>query len=187
LFWASALMLSAVTPGAAQRPGAAPTASTFTAREGQHDFDFELGTWKTSFRILRQPLTGSTAWVEFQGTTVVRKVLNGRANLVELIADGPAGHFEGTSLRLYDPEARQWSLNFANANVGILSTPTVGEFAGGVGTFYDQERLRGRTIFVRFVIRPITPDSIHFEQAYSADGGATWEMNWIATDVRLKE
>src|SRR5215208_8010042 len=86
---------------------------TPTQRDGEHDFDFHIGTWKTHLRRLLNPLTGSTTWVEYDGTTVVRKVWNGRANLVELVADGPAGHFEGLSLRLYNPPSRQWSLHFA--------------------------------------------------------------------------
>ena len=140
-------------------------------RDGQHDFDFEIGTWKTHLRRLLHPLTGSNAWEEYEGTTVVRKVWNGRANLVELVADGPAGHFEGLNLRLYNPQAHQWSLNFANSSGGSLSQPTVGEFKNGRGEFYDQETLNGRAIFVRFVISDITPNSCHFEQAFSADGG----------------
>jgi hypothetical protein len=118
---------------------------------------------------------------------VVRKVWNGQASLVELEADGPAGHFEGLNLRLYNPQAHQWSLNFANRNSGVLSQPTVGEFKNGRGEFYDQETLNGRAIFVRFVISDITPNSCRFEQAFSEDGGKTWEVNWIATDRRVKD
>jgi hypothetical protein len=156
-------------------------------RDGQHDFDFEFGTWKTHLRRLLHPLTGSTTWVEYDGTTVVRKVWDGRANLVELVADGPAGHFEGLNLRLYDPQSQQWSLNFANNKGGGLSTPTIGEFRNGRGEFFDQETLNGRAIFVRFVISDITPNSCRFEQAFSDDGGKNWEVNWIATDTRIKD
>ena len=155
------------------------------ARDGQRDFDFEIGTWKTQVKRLVKPLTGSTTWVEMTGTTVVRKVLNGRANLVELVADGPSGHFEGMSLRLYNPQSQQWSLNFANAADGILAQPTIGQFKDGRGEFYDQETYNGRAILVRFVITPASPDSIRFEQAFSDDGGKTWEVNWIATDTRV--
>jgi hypothetical protein len=158
-----------------------------TERDGQHDFDFEIGTWKTHLRRLVHPLTGSTAWIEYEGTSVVRKVWNGRANLVELVADGAAGHFEGLNLRLYNPESHQWSLNFANSNSGTLSQPTIGEFKNGRGEFFDQETLNGRAIFVRFVISDITPNSCRFEQAFSEDGGKTWEVNWIATDTRVKD
>jgi hypothetical protein len=155
-------------------------------RDGQHDFDFEIGTWKTHVSRLLHPLTGSTAWVDYEGTTVVRKIWNGRANLVELEADGPGGHFEGLNLRLYNPQSRQWSLNFSNSNGGTLSQPTIGEFKDGRGEFFDQETLNGRAIYVRFAISRTTPDSCRFEQAFSDDGGKTWEVNWIATDTRTE-
>ena len=156
-------------------------------RDGQHDFDFEIGTWKTHISRLVRPLTGSTTWIEFEGTSVVRKIWNGRANLVELEVDGPTGHIEGLSLRLYNPQSHQWSLNFANSSSGTLSQPTIGEFKNGRGEFYDQESFNGRTILVRNVWSDITPDSCRFEQAFSDDGGKTWEVNWIATDTRVKD
>jgi hypothetical protein len=155
------------------------------ARDGQGDFDFEIGTWKTHLRLRSRPLTGSTTWVEYEGTTVVRKVWDGRANLVELVADGPAGHFEGLSLRLYNPQSRQWSLNFSNSRAGTLDPPMIGEFKNGRGEFYAQDKLNGRAILVRFVISDITPNSCRFEQSFSDDGGRTWEVNWIVVDTRM--
>ena len=154
-------------------------------RDGQHDFDFEIGTWQTRLSRLEKPLSGSTKWIEYTGTTVVRKVWDGRANLVELAVTGPEGGFEGLSLRLYDPKARQWTLNFANARRGTLATPSVGEFRNGRGEFYSHEEYDGRMILVRFVITPTGPDTCRFEQAYSDDGGKTWEVNWIAVDTRV--
>jgi hypothetical protein len=155
--------------------------------DGSHDFDFEIGKWKTHLRRLVKPLTGSTTWVEYDGTTVVTKIWNGKANLVELDVSGPAGRIEALSLRLYNPESRQWSLNFANSAGGTMAIPTIGEFKNGRGEFYDQETLNGRAILVRFVISDITSNSCHFEQAFSDDGGKSWEVNWIATDTRIKE
>jgi hypothetical protein len=134
-----------------------------------------------------RPLTGSTTWVEYEGTSNVTKVLDGRANLVELKVSGPSGRIEGLSLRLYNPESRQWSLNFANINAGTLTPPTIGEFKDGRGEFYNQDTLNGRSILVKFVISDITPNSCRFEQSFSADGGKTWEVNWIAVDTRIKE
>ena len=118
---------------------------------------------------------------------MVRKVWNGRANLAELEVDGPGGHIEALSLRLYNPQSHQWSLNFANSKAGSLSQPTIGEFRGGRGEFFDQETLDGRAIFVRFVISDITPNSARFEQSFSDDGGKTWEVNWITDQTRVKE
>ncbi len=160
---------------------------TVNAQDGQHDFDFEIGTWKTHLKRRLNPLGGSNTWVEYEGTTVVRKVWNGRANLVELDVSGSSGRIEGLSLRLYNPESRQWSLNFANVKGGVMATPTIGEFKNGRGEFYSQETLNGRAILVRFVISDITPNSCHFEQAFSDNGGKTWEVNWIAVDTRAKD
>jgi hypothetical protein len=156
-------------------------------RDGQRDFDWEIGTWKTQLKRLVKPLTGSTTWVEYEGTTRVTKALDGRANLVELKVKGPAGTLEGLSLRLYNPEARRWSLNFANVNSGVLTVPAIGEFKNGRGEFYNQDTLNGRSILVRFIISDITPNSARFEQSFSDDGGKTWEVNWIAVDTRIKE
>jgi hypothetical protein len=174
---------------AQQHPETAVTAlqQAPAKRDGQHDFDFDIGVWKTHLQRLSHPLTGSTTWVELDGTTVVRKVWSGRANLAELEADGPAGHLQVLSLRLYDPQSRQWSLNSANSNGGTLSQPTIGEFRDGRGEFFDQEPFNGRTILVRNVWSDMTADSCRFEQAFSADGGKTWEVNWIAVDTRVQD
>lgn len=153
--------------------------------DGQHDFDWEIGTWKTELRRLAKPLSGSREWVEYSGTSVVRGVLDGRANLVELRVAGPAGKIEGVSLRLYDPQAAQWSLNYAGARSGSLTRPVHGGFRDGRGEFYGQEDLDGKIILVRFVISDITANSARFEQAYSDDGGRHWETNWIAVDTRI--
>jgi len=162
------------------------TAIAINEHDGTHDFDFELGTWTTSLKRLRHPLTGSADWVEYSGTTTVRKVWNGRANLVELDVTGTAGHIEALSLRLYNPESRQWSLNFSSVSSGTMSQPTVGRFTDGRGEFIDQETFNGRIILVRFIISEITVDSCHFEQAFSDDNGKTWEVNWVASDTRIK-
>ncbi|HEY0515397.1 MAG TPA: hypothetical protein VGH73_26115 [Thermoanaerobaculia bacterium] len=187
-FWMGVLFLALHSlPGLAQsKPGASPAGlqPATKQRDGQHDFDFEIGTWKTHLKRLLQPLTGSTTWVEYDGTTVVRKIWNGRANLVELEVDGPAGHIEGLNLRLYNPQSRQWSLTFSSSNSGALGQPTIGEFRNGRGEFFDQEVFNGRAILVRFVISDITPTSCRFEQSFSDDGGKTWEINWIAIDTR---
>ena len=156
-------------------------------RDGQHDFDWEIGTWRTHLKRLQHPLTGSGNWVEYEGTTVVRKVWDGRANLVELEVKGSAGAIEALSLRLYNPESRQWSLNFSNSRGGTMAIPAIGEFKKGRGEFYNQDTFDGRSILVRFVISDITRDQVRYEQAFSADGGKTWEVNWVATDTRMAD
>jgi hypothetical protein len=157
-------------------------------RDGSHDFDFEIGTWKTHLSRLDHPFTGSHTWIQYEGTSVVSKIWNGRANMVELEVDGPTGHVEGLNLHLYNPQSHQWSLNFANVKVGALSMPpTVGEFKNGRGEFYDQEEFNGRMILVRNIWMDITANSCRFEQSFSDDGGKTWEPNWIAVDTRIEK
>ena len=156
-------------------------------RDGQHDFD---SSWclEDSSEASADPLTGSNTWSEFDGTSVTRKVWEGRAQLEEFETNGPSGRGEGLTLRLYNPESRQWSLYWANGKSGALSLPaTVGEFNDGRGEFYDQEPFNGRMIFVLFSWSEITPNSAHFEQAFSDDGGKTWEVNWITDQTRTEE
>jgi hypothetical protein len=166
---------------------AAPAAAPGGAHDFAHDFDWEIGTWHTHVKRRLHPLTGSDAWGEYDGTSVVRKIWGGKANLVELEVDGTQGHLELASLRLYDPDAHQWSLNVASSRGGGLGVPTLGGFKGGRGEFYDHETWGDKPIIVRFVISDVRADSAHFEQAFSADDGKTWEVNWIADDTRIKD
>jgi hypothetical protein len=163
------------------------SAGTSAEHDGQHDFDWQVGTWKVHMSRLQHPLTGSTTWTELGGTVVVRKVWDGRANLAEINVDGPSGHVEFLSLRLYNPQVHQWSLNFASSNGATLSVPMIGEFKNGRGEFYDQESFNGRTVLVRFVFSDISATSGRDEQAFSDDGGKTWEVNWINTHTRVND
>jgi hypothetical protein len=129
--------------------------------------------------VLGLPLTGSPDWADMDGVTIVTKIWGGRANLAEFKADGPAGHLELLSLRTYNPMTGQWSLNFATPKVGKLGVPGVGEFKNGRGDFYDLEPINGKSVLVKFSIWGITADSAQSEQAFSDDGGKTWEVNWI--------
>lgn len=172
-------------------PLAAPASAQETPalRDGQHDFDFLLGTWKYHLSRLEHPLTGSAKWIEFEGTGTCRPVWGGRAQLDELEADGPSGHIEGLTLRLYNPESHQWNLNWVNSKIGTLGAPTIGSFnaKNGRGEFFDQETINGRTILVRYIWSDITPTSARFEQSFSDDGGKTWEPNWITTQTRVEK
>ena len=163
----------------------APTSQT-AARGGQKDFDWEIGTWTTKVRVRRNPLSGTAAdWAEYEGISVVKPLLGGRANFVELSVAGARGKIEGGSLRLYNPTARQWSLNYASAGGGVLTAPVFGGFDGnGRGMFTGQDTLDGRTILVRFIVTQVSRREARFVQAYSTDGGQTWEDNWVAVDTR---
>ncbi len=162
-----------------------PNVNRSASRDGRHDFDWDIGMWKTHQKRLLHPLTGSTTWVDYQGTDVVRRIWDG-ANEGLIKAQGPAGRLEIYTLRVYNPEAHQWNIYSTNPTTGVLGPPAVGEFKNGRGEFYDQETYNGRAILVRFAVFDITPDLCRFEQAFSADGGKTWEPNFMVTETLMK-
>lgn len=186
---AAVLVAALVLPPTVVQADAGPAPAPDDA---EHAFDFDIGTWKTHSTRLLHPLAGSTEWIQMDGVTVVRPVWGGKGNIAELEADGPKGHLQLLSLRLYDPTAHQWNLNFATSGVGILnvagnaqSVPMIGRFEHRRGEFYDQESFNGRTIWVRFLIQPLSPTTARSEQAFSDDNGKTWETNWINEYTRL--
>jgi hypothetical protein len=157
-----------------------------SARDGSHDFDFEDGNWKIHLKRRLHPLTGSNEWIEFDGTSTTQKLWDGSAHLEQFETTGSTGKVEGLTYRLYRPEAHQWYIYWVNRKNGILGLPAmVGDFKNGVGEFYDQEEFNGRMIYVRFIWSQITPNSGHFEQSFSDDGGKTWEVNWITDQTRV--
>lgn len=185
--WMFVLLVTLMASGSAsvvtQTESGTPKAAL---RDGQRDFDFEIGSWKTHVKRLERPLTGSTSWTEFDGITIVREIWEG-ANMSVLEADAPTGHLQALSLRLYDRQSRQWSLSYANSAGGAMGVPSIGEFKDGRGEFFDTEPYNGRNIMVRQVWSSITSDSSRFEQAFSTDWGKTWEVNWIATYTRTPQ
>ncbi|MEO6081689.1 MAG: hypothetical protein ABIQ18_01095 [Umezawaea sp.] len=167
--------------------GASADPASSTAVDGQRDFDWEIGTWRTAVRVLAEPLSESAdQWLQFDGTSVVRPLSERRSNVVELAISGPSGRIDGLNLRLYEPQAKRWSLTFVNIRDGLLTPAVYGGFHDGVGEFYGDDQLGGRPIRVRFLILRQGPDTARFEQAFSADGGTTWETNWIAVDRRTR-
>lgn len=125
-------------------------------RDGQHDFDFEVGSWKIHLKRLKDRLAGSTTWIDFDGTSVTRKVWDGKGDLEEFETSADSGmHIEGLTLRVYNPTTHQWSLYWANStdpDLGTPMQPMVGEFdKDGRGEFYQQDRWKGRAVLVRFI------------------------------------
>ena len=155
-----------------------------TEHDGRADFDFFIGRWKAQSRRLRERLKGSNDWDEFEGEAVVRKVLGGMGNIDEITLDRETGRLEGLTFRIYNPESEQWSMYWASNSDGILQPPVVGSFVNGRGEFYSQELFESRSIFCRFICSHITETSCRWEQAFSTDGGKTWETNWIAELTR---
>lgn len=181
--------LAFVLPMTAQsESGAAGTPQPAASqRDGQHDFDFELGSWKIHLKRRLHPLTGSNTWVDFDGTSVTRKVWDGRAQIEEFETNSAGGHIEGLTLRTYNPQTHQWSLFWANSKNGAMELPQVGQFKDGVGEFYAMDTIEGKAILVRYIWSKTDTSMPHFEQSFSEDGGKTWEANWITDQTRTDE
>jgi len=177
---AAAALAAALTGPLA--PGAARAAPV--ARDGAHDFDFDLGVWTTHITRRLHPLSGSNETVQLTGTVTVRKVWDGRAQLEEIEADSPGGHWEGMTAFLYDPQAHQWSMNFANSASGKFASPMIGSFADGRGELYGTDTIYGRAILVRAVWSDFTPTTHTYQESYSVDGGKTWEVAFTAKKTK---
>ena len=171
-------------------PAMAAPADGPVPHDGQHDFDFDVGTWHTHIKRILDPFVSGSGSVELDGTVTVRKVWDGKAQLEEIEVDGPKGHWEGLSLLLYNPSARQWSQSYANSKVGTLaaSTSTVGEFKDGRGVLIGQDNTTyDKTILVKVMWYDIKPDSHRYAEWFSNDGGTTWVLSFTADLTRLKQ
>jgi hypothetical protein len=162
------------------------TQAAVATSDGQHDFDFNFGVWHTHIRRVLDPFAESGKSVELNGTVTVRKVWNGRAQWEEIEAEGPDGHWEGMTLFLYNPTSHQWSQWFADSKDGVMANPLIGSFRDGRGELYTQDTFHDRSVLVRGEWSQIKPDSHHFEEAYSKDGGKTWHSAFIADLNREK-
>ena len=149
------------------------------AKPGAPDFDFLFGTWRVHHRKLKQRLAGETDWIEFEGDVKCWPVLGGLGNVDDNLLDDPSGAYRAMSLRCYDLQAGQWSIRWVDARTMRLEPPVHGQFEGGIGIFQGEDTFAGKPILVRFRWSDITPDSARWEQAFSDDGGANWEPNWV--------
>ncbi len=183
--WVGSLALAGLSvSGLAQTT--APSA--VEARDGQHDFDFNIGVWHTHITRTLAPFASDSKTVELNGTVTVRKVWDGKAQLEEIEADGPKGHWQGLTLFLYNPEARQWSQTFANSKVGTLGpgSTNTGAYRDGRVVLAGQDIVDGKTILIRAIWSEIKPDSHQYEETFSQDGGTTWARSFIARLTRVK-
>jgi len=156
-----------------------------TENDGRNDFDFLIGTWNVHHRMLTARLQGSTDWVEFEGETVDRKIMNGLGNMDENIIHMKNGPVHAISLRIFNPQSKEWSIHWSTDKMGYLDIPMIGGFKDGRGEFYAQEIHDSRHVYSRFIWSKITANSCQWEQALSADGAKTWETNWIMEFTRV--
>lgn len=151
-----------------------------------HDFDFLVGHWKVHHRRLKQRLAGSHEWLEFEGTSVLQKTMGGFGTFDDNVIESPDGTYRAMTMRVFDPKDRQWSIWWVDQRLpqAPIDPPLRGSFKDGIGTFYNDDTFNGRPIRVRFIWSHITPTSARWEQAFSEDQGATWEINWVMEFTR---
>ena len=151
------------------------------------DFDFWMGSWNVRNRLLRERLRGCDEWDEFASTVVARPILDGLGNEDEFRTSWGGG-FVAMSFRFFDPGSRRWSIYWADARrPGLLDPPVIGSFDGDTGIFEGEDTFEGRPIRVRFTWSRVDTPTPRWEQAFSEDGGKTWETNWIADFTRVGE
>jgi hypothetical protein len=180
------LVATLVAPAEARAPQENPAGTQAAAVSGLHDFDFLLGNWTAHHRRLKARLVKSTEWVEFEGTLSTRPLMEGWGNSGDNLFVMPSGARRGVSLRAYDPKAGQWLVWWLDGSdpLGEVGPPIKGRFENGVGRFYSQTTQDGKPVLVRVTWTSPAPGSPRWEQALSADGGKTWEVNWITDFTR---
>lgn len=159
--------------------------TTATRVDGRNDFDFLIGSWDSVQRKLKQRLQGCDEWQEFRAQSTVRKTLGGLGNFDELALDLPTGQVVGVTLRTFEPATQLWRIYWvASSASGALDAPMVGQFVDGRGEFYGHEVYDGRGVICRFIWTSADADHCRWEQAYSENGGQTWETNWTMDFTR---
>ena len=159
--------------------------TAFMSHDPVHDFDWLFGSWRVHHRRLKERLLNSTEWVEFDGTCVSRPLMGGASNVDDNVLHLPEGTYQAVGLRAFDAKTKTWAIWWLDArNPHSIDVPVVGGFKDGVGTFIADEALRGKPIKVRFQWSKITQSTAQWEQAFSPDGGRTWETNWVMQFTR---
>jgi hypothetical protein len=182
------LAIPASSTGRPDQDSGRGTTQTDSATPGLHDFDFLVGQWRAHHRTLKERLANSHEWIEFEGTLVNQPLMGGYSNVDDTVFEKPGAPFRGVALRSFDSKTQQWSIWWLDSRtpLGPVDPPMRGGFRDGVGTFYTDETFNGKPVRTRFLWTKITPTSCHWEQAYSPDGGKTWETNWIQDLARIR-
>jgi ketosteroid isomerase-like protein len=157
-----------------------------SATDGRGDFDLFIGNWRVNHRRLKERLSNNHDWIEFEGTSSAQKILGGLGNMDDNVLNFPAGTYRAVTFRIYDPAKKLWSIWWIDSrNPGLVDPPVVGRFENGVGTFYADDTFKGKPIRVRYLWTNLST-APHWEQAFSEDGGKTWETNWTMDFTRTQ-
>jgi len=172
----------AMTPTA---PAAAPDRPDLS---GLHDFDFLFGKWNVHHRKLKERLADNDEWIEYDGTCEAHPIMDGFGNVDDNVNDLPGNRYRAATMRAYDAASGTWAIWFLDGRTpgANIDPPVKGRFVDGVGSFYSNEQFNGRPIVVRYQWSHASPDTAHWEQAFSPDAGKTWEVNWRMDFERVR-
>ena len=159
-------------------------ASSPAAGSPARDFDFLMGKWSVKHRRLKTRLAGDTQWDSFAGSCEAFPLLGGLGNVDDNVLELPGGTYAGASIRVFDETRNLWSIWWIDSRTGTIAPPVRGGFAGGTGTFYGDDELRGKQVRARFIWSNITGHSAQWQQAFSSDAGVAWETNWVMDFLR---
>lgn len=166
---------------------AAPQTGKTTMTDHTHDFDFLIGKWRVHHWRLKDRLAGSHDWVEFDGTSQLWMTMDGHGTVDDNYIGLPGGPYRAVGLRSYDPKTGVWAIWWLDERKPHdIEPPVFGNFKDGAGTFEGDDIFNGKPIKVRFTWSRITANSAHWEQAFSPDGGSSWETNWRMELTRVQ-
>jgi hypothetical protein len=177
---------------AATALAAVPATSAFgdtmtTMTDHAHDFDFLIGKWKVRHYRLKERLANNHEWIEFDGTSELWMTLDGRGTVDDNFIDLPGSPYRAVGIRAYDPKTQEWAIWWLDGRNPLVmgEPPVIGNFKDGVGTFESDDTFNGKPIRTRYTWSKITKTSAHWEQAFSPDGGKSWEVNWRMDFTRV--
>ena len=159
--------------------------------DGARDFDFYMGRWRIQNKRLVKRLAGSTEWETFEATAHAQPLPGGIGNYDDFIAEKWRPGFVGVSFRVFNPASKKWTIYWLDNKTGgldangQLTIGVVGEFKNGTGIFTCTDEFEGKPIVVRYTWSNITQNAARWEQAFSPDGGKTWETNWVMEQTRI--
>jgi len=167
-------------------PGLIVVSSARGASSPAHDFDAFLGKWQVRHRRLAQRLAGSNEWEEFDGTSHWQSILGGSANFNESVVHRSGETYQSLGLRAYDAKTSVWTdWSLSGRDATKITVDGVGRFANGIGTFFAEDTFADKPIRVRGTFTPLSPRSMRWEQAFSPDGGRSWETNYVMEHTRI--
>ena len=151
-----------------------------------HDFDAFLGKWQVRHRRLKQRLAGSNEWEEFDGTSHWQSILGGSANFNESIVHRSGETYQSLGLRAYDAKTDVWTdWSLSGRDPTKITVDGVGRFANDIGTFFADDTFADKPIRVRGTFTSLSARAMRWEQAFSPDGGRTWETNYVMEHARV--